>query len=631
VRRAFIIRPFGKKKDRAGREIDFEAIQIALIDPALKAAGVLPGTSGDIIEAGNIREDLFGLILEADVVVCDMTIHNANVFYELGIRHAVRKGCSVLIRGNPTADEVPFDNLTDRFVAYNLDDPKSALQDLTDTLTATLAGERADSPFFKVFPTLQEVDPASVQVLPKDFTAEVERARAAKAAGWLRLLSQDVENRRFQWPALRMIGKAQWDIEDYEGSRRTYYKLIVNDASDPDANIALANLYERQYQREKREKRLELLSASDQAIKIVLGNNRATQEQRTEGLSLTGRNATMKWRQVFEDLPDLDKRRKAAVNRRLIEACNGYLGAYSSNLNHYSSGLAALQMCAIANSLADEDTWEDAFDDEKEAKDKKEELLRVFEQLKDPVELAVKAARKRLLVGTDDRIWADIANANRLFVTNAKEARVMRAYTDAVPPREVRFVDAAKAQLELWAGLGIRTTLAEDIIKELGDPSRDPPRAVVILAGHRIDEPDRGQTRFPASAVPEVIDRLRKKLAKLNESAGGIHVLSSAAPGTDIICHELCRELGIKSTICLPTPVDSYSTHTFNHLDDWRGRFLALINTDAERLQLSDTLGLPKWLHGAATNEWERGNNWVLQLALSAGAPKVSLIAVWDE
>ena len=91
MRRAFIIRPFGKKKDRGGREIDFEQISAVLIEPALSAVGIGGGTTGEIIEAGNIREDMFGLILEADVVVCDMTIHNANVFYELGIRHAVRK------------------------------------------------------------------------------------------------------------------------------------------------------------------------------------------------------------------------------------------------------------------------------------------------------------------------------------------------------------------------------------------------------------------------------------------------------------------------------------------------------------------------------------------------------------
>ena len=196
-----------------------------------------------------------------------MTIHNANVFYELGIRHALRKNRVVLIRGKQSADKVPFDNLTERFFAYDLDDPKAALQQLTDTLRATLSSDGIDSPFFKAFPTLTEVDPASVQTLPKEFAEEVERAKAAKAAGWLRLLSQDVEGRRFQWPALRMIGKAQWDIGDHEGAFGTYQKLIVGDADDLDANIALANLYEQQYQREKL---WETLSASDQSIKRIL-------------------------------------------------------------------------------------------------------------------------------------------------------------------------------------------------------------------------------------------------------------------------------------------------------------------------------------------------------------------------
>jgi tetratricopeptide (TPR) repeat protein len=186
------------------------------------------------------------------------------------------------------ADAVPFDNLTDRYLAYDLDKPESALQKLTDMLIATLASDKTDSPIFNMLPTLPEVDPASVQVLPRDLAEEVERAKAAKVPGWLRLLSQEVETRRFQWPALRVIGQAQWDIEDYEGARRTYQKLIDHDSDDLDANNALANLYERQY---RREKRAELLAASEQAIKRVLANNRATQERRTEALSLAGRNA----------------------------------------------------------------------------------------------------------------------------------------------------------------------------------------------------------------------------------------------------------------------------------------------------------------------------------------------------
>src|SRR5271166_18817 len=49
MQRAFIIRPFGKKKDRAGREVDFERVHGVLIEPALKAVGLGGGTTGEII------------------------------------------------------------------------------------------------------------------------------------------------------------------------------------------------------------------------------------------------------------------------------------------------------------------------------------------------------------------------------------------------------------------------------------------------------------------------------------------------------------------------------------------------------------------------------------------------------
>ena len=194
-----------------------------------------------------------------------------------------------------------------------------------------------------------------------------------------------------------MIGKAQWDIGDHDGARRTYQKLIDNDPGDLDANDALANLYERQYRREKRE---DLLAASDQAIKRVLANNQATLEERTEALSLMGRNAKTRWRQAFEGEADAAERRKAAVNRNLLEAYNVYLTAYSGNLNHYWSGLAALQMCTIAKSLSAEETWQDAFDDEQQARDKANELSLAFDQVKGAVKMAVQAAQKKLAAGT---------------------------------------------------------------------------------------------------------------------------------------------------------------------------------------------------------------------------------------
>ena len=73
AKRAFVIRPFGKKTDAAGKEIDFERIHKELIAPALDEAGLGGGTTGEVIEPGNVREDMFGLIIEADLVVCDAT------------------------------------------------------------------------------------------------------------------------------------------------------------------------------------------------------------------------------------------------------------------------------------------------------------------------------------------------------------------------------------------------------------------------------------------------------------------------------------------------------------------------------------------------------------------------------
>jgi len=207
--RAFVIRPFETKIDSSGKEIDFERVHQELIDPALKAAKFEGGTTGEIIESGNIREDMFALILEADLVVCDITVHNANVFYELGIRHALRKKRTVLIKGTPTSDSTPFDLLTDRYCAYEIDDPAAAKDELTERITRTLKSDRpTDSPIFQMLPSLPEADPSKIKVLPLDFMEEVDRAQAAKSIGWLRLLSEEVRGRRFQWEGLKLVATA---------------------------------------------------------------------------------------------------------------------------------------------------------------------------------------------------------------------------------------------------------------------------------------------------------------------------------------------------------------------------------------------------------------------------------------
>src|SRR5262249_51398777 len=79
--RAFIIRPFGTQKD-----INFDEVERVLIAPALDRLEIGGRTTIEIVEAGNIRIDMFQRLLTADLVVADLSIHNANLFYEPGRR-----------------------------------------------------------------------------------------------------------------------------------------------------------------------------------------------------------------------------------------------------------------------------------------------------------------------------------------------------------------------------------------------------------------------------------------------------------------------------------------------------------------------------------------------------------------
>ncbi|MFC7738254.1 tetratricopeptide repeat-containing protein [Roseomonas sp. GCM10028921] len=641
MQRAFIIRPFGKKKDSAGKEVDFERVHNALIGPALEEAGLAGSTTGEIVEAGNIREDMFGLIVEADIVVCDVTVHNANVFYELGIRHALRRKRSVLIRGGPVADPPPFDILTDRYMPYEVDAPAKAKDDLVEVLRATLRSDRAtDSPVFKMLPTLPEVDPATVRVVPQDLAEEVVRAAAAGSAGWLRLLSQEVRGMRFQWPALRLIGKAQWGLKDYDGARRSWERVRDNKPDDLPANLALANIYERIYSG-GRPQRPELLEASNQAIARALGGGRSGAEQRAEALALRGRNAKTLWRLDFETLESLPERRERATNRHLLNAYEAYHGAYQVDLNHHWSGLAALQMGVIALDLARDPAWEDAFASAGEAERRQEELGRETAALRAMVPLAIEATIGRLPAGDEERVWAEVSRADMMFLAGERARRVSLAYLDALPASRAFAWDAAKRQLTLFACLGIRAADAERVIAEVeaglaaraaagGAAPAPAPAAldVVIFVGHRPDEPGRPSPRFPADKEAAARARIRAELERLGAAAGRLRVLASAAPGADILCHEVCRELGIEGAVCLPMPAEDFARSALP-LDGWRGRFWRLLE-GAAPLQLSDQEGLPRWLQGTDTNPWERGNRWVLEMARSAGARRLTLLALWD-
>ena len=203
----FIVRPFGKKPvtvDENGVEksveVDFDLIDRTLIQPALQRNNLTGETTGVIAEAGNIRVDMFQMLITYDLVIADISIDNANVFYELGIRHGLRPKGTILIRFTTPGKDVPFDLKTDRYIPYDRKDPGAAAamlaQSIKDTVLSIRENGRPDSPVFGLLPALSPPDPANLVVVPRSFQEAVEHAEAQTRDGATTLALLGDEARR---------------------------------------------------------------------------------------------------------------------------------------------------------------------------------------------------------------------------------------------------------------------------------------------------------------------------------------------------------------------------------------------------------------------------------------------------
>jgi hypothetical protein len=153
----FVAMPFGSKPDETRTQtIDFDAIYEQAITPALQECDV------DFIRAdqertgGIIHLSMFERLLLAEVAIVDVTIDNANVFYELGVRHAARPRSTIIISGKD--GPLPFDIAMIRAIPYKLVDgalDAESARALSAAVTArvkdTLANpDPADSPLFQM-------------------------------------------------------------------------------------------------------------------------------------------------------------------------------------------------------------------------------------------------------------------------------------------------------------------------------------------------------------------------------------------------------------------------------------------------------------------------------------------------
>ena len=116
----FVVMPFGLKPDGRGGSVDFDAVYAELLAPAIRDAELEPLRADQDLVGGMIHKPMFERLILADYAVADLTTANANVFYELGVRHAARPYSTVLVSADVKA--APFDLAPDRVLPYALDE-----------------------------------------------------------------------------------------------------------------------------------------------------------------------------------------------------------------------------------------------------------------------------------------------------------------------------------------------------------------------------------------------------------------------------------------------------------------------------------------------------------------------------
>lgn len=631
--RAFIIRPFGTKSD-----INFDEVQKQLIAPALASLDIQGSTTEPFLQSGNIRADMFQQLLVADIVIADISIHNANVFYELGIRHALQPKRTFLLRArNKTdpavrgpQDEVPFDLKTDRYLEYDSDKPGEKLDLLRDALQQTLASENRDSPVFQMLPDLEGQDRSRFLPVPHSFRDDVERAFKARQLGLLGLLA--MEARDFFWAleGLRVVGRGQFDLRAYREAKSTWEELSKLNPLEAEANQRLGTINQR----------LGDLDASDMALQRVLSNTKVARSDRAEALSLIGRNIKDRWRSSWSGLSGEQAAIKALESPELQKAYAKYQEGFRENLDSFYSGLNALSLLTVAIELAKKlpDIWANRFDTEEQAKNELEALELQHQKLAGAVGISLDAAKLHLQqTGREDR-WVDISLADYLFLTSDKPKRVAFAYQSALAGAPDFYFDSARTQVELFRNLGVLPQNAERAMEVFQPPApptapRLPPARVILFTGHMIDPPGTKPPRFPDSLRERSRQSIRNAVQQeLARTEGEVVAIASGASGGDLLFHDVCGEIGLTHRLYLPLPSDLFRNESVSPAGRfWEDEFDGLLKKCPAPSVLSTSTELPTWLSVKKDyTAWQRANLWLIYEALAVGAKNFTLLALWD-
>jgi hypothetical protein len=141
LKKCFVISPIGAEDSESRRRSD--QVFNYIIVPAAKDTGYEVTRADKIAESGIINSQIIQRIVEDDLVIADLTDMNANVFYELAIRHSIRRPFVQIMQKGQT---IPFDVAGARTIFFDHRDLDS-VEDAKKQIVAQIQNaEKSDGP-----------------------------------------------------------------------------------------------------------------------------------------------------------------------------------------------------------------------------------------------------------------------------------------------------------------------------------------------------------------------------------------------------------------------------------------------------------------------------------------------------
>ncbi len=622
---ALALLPAGRLRRSDGRWLDFDAIYRRLVRPALIQAGFTPLRLSPT-DNGHLAPDLFQELLLSDLVVADLSLDQADTFYALGVRHALRKG-GILHIYESTAT-LPLNLVQPPASLYHCDefgkpDPQHRQTDI-DALAELAraarqsASEQGQSPIYALLTGLSEPDRSALSTPDavgfwreyQDWKMRVNAAREQHRVGDILLLTEEISNPVVREQAIAEAGQILSGLGYHHLALQQYRRGLE------------LNPENRAFQREEAFE-LGRLGQTGEAI-ARLERLLADTPADAETQAFMGRLYKAMWRQEWEPQAELSARLKAAQeNSYLLQrSLDYYLSGYAADQNHYYSGINAVTLASLALYLAHKMSQSDP------------QTAALKQQLP-----ALVGAVKFALAQADRRrpgdYWVKASQAELAVCTAARPEEVNRLYRQALVAsnRPARAIRSSIEQLEMLAGLHFRPAHVQaglDVLKSALDKEVEPPppEQVFLFSGHMIDQPDRPEPRFPPGMETEARQKIEDTLTRLQAGPVDRAITAGAACGGDILFIEACLRRGMSVDVYLPFPEAHFIQESVQFAgEEWVNRFHTILqhsNVTVHR-QPEQVGPVPD-----GDNPYARNNRWALYNALAFGFERVRLIVLWN-